>query len=402
MNLADTEAFFSDATGAISIQDPSRISNNILCSYYSNRNRIRVENAKDGTSYFSARGAYYYKNKIPSISKEKQNQITEQEVNSALVALKDTDEQPSSNEESVLRLSVMDNLRGHIQTTYLSLINICRDNDNGEQIFHNELKNIAADFKNLYEQSIELQYGFMLGLDIDQPSLLENIQSVFDKVMPQYNEWTKVNHYRLSFKNPEIDNPLSIGKRANELIRQYPSADLLIGLSSGGIELATVSKLLFKHKISRDVQEENYPVTFHHGSTMWQHSKKQRTSSLASLDLFERNVLANKNVIVCDDNSNSGQTLESMTHLIKDGGSANVNFAVVELDPTRMIMHTTQEKIGAKFNLGDATSKERPIANYFHPDFLGSVGIVKIIPEDKSISKTVAQDTANKYRPDSP
>jgi hypothetical protein len=82
---------------------------------------------------------------------------------------------------------------------------------------------------------------------------------------------------------------------------------------------------------------------------------------------------------------------------IKSYGAASTHFAVVEIDPTRVILHHVQQKAGAKHNIGQAAERDRPVANYFHPDFVGTVGVVKILPQDNSFSKIIALDTANRY-----
>lgn len=71
--------------------------------------------------------------------------------------------------------------------------------------------------------------------------------------------------------------------------------------------------------------------------------------------------------------------------------------SVVEIDPTRVILHHVQQKAGAKHTIGQVAERVRPIANYFHPDFVGTVGVVKILPQDNSFSKIIALDTANRY-----
>lgn len=71
--------------------------------------------------------------------------------------------------------------------------------------------------------------------------------------------------------------------------------------------------------------------------------------------------------------------------------------SVVEIDPTRVILHHVQQKAGAKHTIGRVAERVRPIANYFHPDFVGTVGVVKILPQDNSFSKIIALDTANRY-----
>ncbi len=85
-----------------------------------------------------------------------------------------------------------------------------------------------------------------------------------------------------------------------------------------------------------------------------------------------------------------------MSNLLGSLNAKNVNFAVIEIDPTRIILHSVQQKSGAKHNIGETAKRVRPIANYFHPDFIGAVDVVKILPGDNGFAKIIAMDTANK------
>lgn len=383
--------YFHDATGAILIPNPSSITN---CEYkkFYQENRFRAEG-----DYYFARGPFYYRHFIPELENDIEAQVAlvEIEINRAIETLSSTTHNPKpTSYEYLLRLGVMDNLRGNTQSLYLSVLNVFREKS--KIINPKYLLDIADKLKKLYEASVKLQYSFLLGMDIDQDKVIEEFDSI-DHIMTKYKKVAKTSPHKLKLKNPEIENSLLIAVRANKLIKQYPDVDVLIGLSSGGVELASVSKLLIKKIMDKDIDCIHYPISVHHGLSMWDRDKPHHKMTTDNYDLLGISSVKGKNVVICEDNSSSGQTLTRVKSIIEELGANRTNFAVIEIDPARMLMHRVQQKIGYKHNIGQAIKNERPIANYFYPDFVGAIGVVKVVPADHSINKVIAQDTANKY-----
>lgn len=388
VDLPSYQHLVNEANGAFLLPSIDNMSED-LQKYY-NHNRIRQEGV-----HTTNRGAIYYRQHIDKLKSNPDVQLDmiQNEVQEALKLLESHHATDTNDHLSIL--GVEDNLRGNILSAYLSAVNILRDGStmvNG----NTELKEILESFQQAYRASVDLQYSHMLGIDHDRELLLSRINNQMD-VFSAYQDMRSKYNVTPKIKNPEIDNPLQIAARANYICAQYTETDQLIGLTSGGIELAEVSRLLYKHRNQKDIDVLTYPISVHNGQTMWSKDKSPHASQADIDRLTDIEMVENKHVVVCEDNSNSGQTLERVMDRVKSYGAASVHFAVVEIDPTRVLLHHVQQKAGSKHNIGQAAERVRPIANYFHPDFIGAIGVVKILPQDNSFSKIIALDTANRY-----
>lgn len=378
----------NEANGAYILPDLDTISDPDVRNYYTN-NRLRKEG-----SHTSNRGPSYYRQYIGQLSGDFAGQIdfTETEVEESLRVL----ENPTMHFDAdhIAVLGVEDNLRGNILATYLSMINLLRDGLMGENANH--IADMSSGMREAYRCAVELQYSHMLGLEYDRSDLTERIRNSLG-LFAEYKSLDVANDVMPKFKTPEVDNPLAIAVRANYLCRQYPEASSLVGVASGGVELAEVARMLYEKVHGKEMKTVHYPISVHNGLTMWSKDKNTVGNQAVIDRMTSLENLAGQNVVVCEDNSNSGQTLERVVNRIKGYGASTVHFAVTEIDPTRIILHHVQQKAGEKHNIGQAAERVRPIANYFHPDFVGAVGVVKILPQDNSFSKIIAQDTANRY-----
>jgi hypoxanthine phosphoribosyltransferase len=281
---------------------------------------------------------------------------------------------------------------------YLSAINRWREE--GASALEGEDKEIynalTKKLEDLYERAVVLQYSHMLGIEYDRENLLAAIKEGMDCI-DDYSDFCQIRNIEPTFKSPEDDNALLIAARANYLCVQYPETTTLVGLTSGGVELAKVSQLLYRQLYDHDVRTINYPISVHNGLSMWSKDRATPVNQSTIDEVVGLPTVQCENVVICEDNSNSGQTLQRVVNRVSDLGAKKVNFAVVEIDPTRVIMHHVQQKAGRKHAIGEAAEQARPVANYFHPDFIGAVGVVHILPQDQSFTKIIAIDTANRY-----
>jgi hypoxanthine phosphoribosyltransferase len=388
-SVADIDGYaqlISEASGAYALPPIDSINNPNIRSYYT-QNRVRKEG-----NYVFGRGAAYYRQYIPELKGNFSAQLdmVEGEIRDAIDTLESS--VPSSEAEHLAVLGVEDNLRGNFLATYLSAINVMRDDPLSTNI--DTIIRLSEQLRSGYQRALELQYSHMLGLPYDRHELIRAIREEVS-VLAEYRQVYSNASIHPKFKSPEIDDPLVIAARANYLCDQYPETDSLVGLTSGGVELSEVARLLYGVR-GKLVSSVHYPISVHNGQTMWSKDKTPGGNQTAIDQIIDIESLAGKHVVVCEDNSNSGQTLARVVDRINSYDAASVHFAVVEIDPTRIIMHFVQQKAGAKHHIGEAADRVRPIANYHHPDFRGAVRIVKMVPQDNSMTKLIAQDTANR------
>lgn len=389
VKLSNYQHLINEANGAYLLPDMQDVTDSRARAYYDN-NRIRHEGV-----HTTNRGPVYYRQYIDELKNNPTGQIEmiRSEVVEALAVVESPD--IANDYDHLAILGVEDNLRGNLLSLYLSSINTFRDGDLDDYVMSN-ISDLSKSLLHLYSSAVELQYCHMLGLDYDRQTIVDEIKDGLESINI-YQDTCLMHNLSPKMKNPEIDNSLQIAARANYLCQQYPDTDQLIGLTSGGVELAKVSQLLYKRLHSKQTKVLVYPISVHNGLTMWSKDKAPQASQPGIDRITKIETVEDMHVVVCEDNSNSGQTLERATERVKSYGAASVHFAVIEIDPTRIILHHVQQKAGAKHNIGQAAERIRPIANYFHPDFTGAIGVVKILPQDNSFSKIIALDTANQY-----
>lgn len=394
VNLPDYHHLFNEASGAVLLPDlDTGTENGARLAAYFGDGRVRDENG-----HISSRGPLYYRQYIEELKGDGIRQLTfaKREVEVALKMLEQV--VPSDMGEQRAVLGVEDNLRGNLQALFLSAVNRWREEgatafDPAEQ---DMFMAITEQLEGLYDKAVQLQYSHMLGLEYDRDALLTEIRSQLDFI-DDYSDFCQIRDINPVFKTPENDNALNIAARANYLCLQYPDATTLVGVTSGGAELARVSRLLYRQLHGKDMHIINYPISVHNGLNMWSkdrdiHVNQDITDTIVGLE-----AVRGQEVVVCEDNSNSGQTLDRVVGRVRAQGATKVNFAVVEIDPTRVIMHHVQQKAGGKHDIGQVTEQDRPVANYFHPDFVGALGVVRILPQDNSFTKIIAIDTANRF-----
>lgn len=392
--IPDYHHIFNEASGAIILPELDIDTENgaILHAYFS-ENRTRDENG-----HVSSRGPLYYRQYIHELKGDGARQLvfSKREAETALSTLEKIS--VTSPNEHLAVLGVEDNLRGNLQALYLSAINRWREE--GASALEGEDKEIynalTKKLEDLYERAVVLQYSHMLGIEYDRENLLAAIKEGMDCI-DDYSDFCQIRNIEPTFKSPEDDNALLIAARANYLCVQYPETTTLVGLTSGGVELAKVSQLLYRQLYDHDVRTINYPISVHNGLSMWSKDRATPVNQSTIDEVVGLPTVQCENVVICEDNSNSGQTLQRVVNRVSDLGAKKVNFAVVEIDPTRVIMHHVQQKAGRKHAIGEAAEQARPVANYFHPDFIGAVGVVHILPQDQSFTKIIAIDTANRY-----
>ena len=390
-SLPSYRHLISEASGAIILPHIDSIGDKQIQEYYT-RNRIRQEGP-----HTLNRGPLYYRQYIDELKGDslKQLAIIKDEINVALEAISNPSAQ--TNADHIALLGIEDNLRGNMLAAYLSAINVLRESPDHSNI--QEVLVLAKNLQSAYSDAVQIQYSHMLGIKHDRQATIETLKTKVGFI-DDYSRLCTEASINPKVKNPEIDNPLLIAARANYLCEQYPDTTKLVGLTSGGVELAEVARLFYSEAHNRSISTTHYPISVHNGQTMWSKDKELSDHQSKVDELVGIEHLQNEHVVICEDNSNSGQTLERIVERIKSYGASSVHFAVTEIDPTRIILHHVQQKAGAKHNIGQALDRVRPIANYFHPDFIGTVGVVRILPQDNSFTKIIALDTANKYTHD--
>jgi len=216
------------------------------------------------------------------------------------------------------------------------------------------------------EEFTRMYYRALLDKTVDHASVRNELECV-------ELQWSAlVNYFNTSkdfesgwFKYAELDDPIVILKAAYSFVKESSKIDVIIGIESGGTELCFATKLLYQLMGHTNfVRTELVALSRYtlQRSTMFE--GVTTPIEIVSSQVAKLNVKSS-NVLVVDDNSNTGESAQLVYHALQQVPARKVRVRVAEFDLHRsMFKHLNWEK------------KPDHIA---HPDlFLCSVGVTPI------------------------
>ena len=133
---------------------------------------------------------------------------------------------------------------------------------------------------------------------------------------------------------PEASHPGLIALSALRTTRIAKRPDLLVGLPSGSTELAMAHKAAWYFFGSKKVPLLLFPISLH----SVKHDFEADPASLGALQRFankHKSVIKNKNLVLLDDNSSTGRTLERVNAVLSKIGPKSIDVNVAEADLVR-------------------------------------------------------------------
>lgn len=262
------------------------------------------------------------------------------------------------------KVALLDYLKQHSLTLYHALQYPKRF---GIDLSKKHIENIKL-AEELAIKSTEAFYKSLLGHSIDI-SFIKNFKTILEAIK-------SLNIETSYFKISELDNPLVVLGNAYANSIKYANSDIIIALPAGGTQPGIVTKMCMN--IAGKSPELHFiPLSTH--STKKQIGEELSNNQLD--ELLNKINLTNQNVLVTEDNSNSGKTIVKMTEAIKRKNPNNVNVSLAELDPWRVLV-----KSQASPNL--------EVTNENHPDFdtaVNTVPITRNFLPDRQMRKIFAQ-----------
>lgn len=149
--------------------------------------------------------------------------------------------------------------------------------------------------------------------------------------MIDYHEEYKLPSFYVS--RPEATQPLTIIGSSLLCADRYKNIDVVVGVPSGGTEFAATTKVFMDKMSNSGTKLVLLPVSLH---SLKQFSGEEGNGNLTqsnAVKFFESNI---KSVLICDDNTSTGRTLQFLKDLIHDlNPGIQVFCAVAEADTTR-------------------------------------------------------------------
>jgi len=211
--------------------------------------------------------------------------------------------------------------------------------------------NVKAFYQGCLGQNFNSTFGSMDDL-LDLRKLISYIRS-------------QVRDYK-QFTLQEVDHPLRLMTHVNGLLETYPDIDTVIPILSGGTQTSLMVREGYRLKRGVDLPSIFLPLSTHSakinfGSTL-------NTDSLLRFLSGYVDLIEGKDILVTEDNSNSGQTAQMVYEALMGLKARSVHIGFVELDPHRIMY-----KQGLL-----CEQKGTYVSNYMHPDFQSAVGILPV------------------------
>ncbi len=315
---------FPKLDGSICFPIPEQ--DNDLLSFFSKGNRL----FREGDRYFN-RGADFYAGIDPSLSVEiKINRIVETIFEALeIVEKKSVCFEELTRDESVAFLAMLDYLKSYSLILFHAISYQERFGDFGENdacygMFRQQLATLALESTRVY-------YRTLVGLPFEKIDFSSHKEELISYLLRQ-----ATNNQYFTFKMPEVDHPLTfLGSAYLQLIR-HPDIESIIVIPSGGTEFALATRVAFEVMQERKVPLVFLPVSTHSAKLDVDRALDTQQRIISSVLQKRSADIVGKKVLVLDDNTNTGTTLDLVTAGAVKWGAARVDVATSQADIHRM------------------------------------------------------------------
>lgn len=257
----------------------------------------------------------------------------------------------------LLYLGILDHLKSHALTAFHALTFHERTDSIPEDEDYNAIRKSA---QRLMYTVTRAYYQTCIGRKFDSEFNPKWIDANFNEVAKYI---ATSGHSAEHFTLAEVSDPITILLGVHESTRRKPHPDVIIGIPSGGTEVSVAMGLIYE-VLYPDLEApavEYVPLSFHY--------KKQGGIELGELARRLRSSASveGKRVLIVDDNSNTGSTLQRMVDAANLAGAGEILVHIAEIDPGRLIVKAGKEN---KADFGTAK-----VVDMNHPDFETAMGI---------------------------
>lgn len=379
--VRDVDRLFDPVVGSIIFPAGWKMRDSFLREFFiSNPDRYRGN--PDGKHALELRGSRYFISKASAESIDTRLGKGKDHLNARLKIIKDdlldglyfishyaSFRENKSPIDFVLALGIMDYLKMQSQALFHAITYSERKFSVQEFIGntpeHSEYRKKAL---KMMEQMTRLYYQTLLGVEFDkdldfvvlgkmvEPLVDYTGKFVSGQLSKNGNKHTKeqVEKY---FKYPEVNNPLTISLGAQEAVLAYPNVDTIVGIPTGGTETTIVIKLLYEKLRDKSLELKLIPVSVHSDDPA--PSENQVANYL---NFVYPNEFLDKEILLVDDNSATGETLGTVSAALHSNYAKKVKVHVTDF-------------------LGLLLVKQEDGRKNFHPGFspttIGVTGITK-------------------------
>lgn len=199
-----------------------------------------------------------------------------------------------------------------------------------------EYETIRSELSAVVEKVISCSVSFILDQDLNNVKVLDfrEILSVIDRAVSKlinYHEEYKFPSFYVS--RPEVTHPLTIIGSSLLCANRYKDVDTVVGVPSGGTEFAFTVKVFINKVGNTGVKLVLLPVSLH---SLKQFSNEGESNDLTQLNIGKYFGYNPYSVLICDDNTSTGRTLQFLKDsILSSYPESQVFCAVAEADITR-------------------------------------------------------------------
>lgn len=342
---------FEPGTGAINVPS-EQVSTSPLGEFFTSL-RTRQQ---DG--FTQLRGLTYYTALDSSkTTPEKKLDVMRRDIAEGLDIVDSIDRRGLGPMDYLLYLGILDHFKAHTLTVFHALTFHERT---GEIPDDTRYMDIRKEAQRLMFTVTRAYYQTCLGRSFDEGYNPPQIRSALEKVADYIaNSGHSVEHFTFA----EVSHPLIILLGAHEAAHKKPHPDMIIGIPSGGTEVSVATHLMYEtlYPDQNTADIRFVPLSFHYNGQRGINHGRLVEILRASTSVEGRRVL------IVDDNSNSGSTLQRMVDATIYVGANSVAVHIAEIDSGRLIANA---KKGDFADFGEAM-----VVNMYHPDFKTAMGI---------------------------
>lgn len=345
---------FDQKTGAINIPTAA-LSSSILGEFFT---PVRTRQQGKFTQLHGL--TYYVSLDFSKNTPEKKLAAMTSDVKEGLDVINSVDRRNLNATDYLLYLGVLDHLKAHLLTAFHALT------------FHERTGSILddADYLDIRVRAQKMVctttrafHQAIIGQSFDTEFNLTEINTSLERTADFI---ANSDHSDADFNYLQVNNPVVILLGAHEAARHTAFPDSIIGIPSGGTEVAVVTHLMYENLYPdrRAPDIEFVPLSFHY--------RGQGGIDLPQLTeiLRQSKVVKDRRVLIVDDNSNTGSTLQRMTEAAIGAGASDIAVHIAEIDPNRVVVkHSTN-------------SLPFGVLNMFHPDLKTAMGVCQTCDQD--------------------
>lgn len=220
-----------------------------------------------------------------------------------------------------------------IKTNYISLFHALtygeRTNTNPRTATYEVAK---STLHHIMLDSIRSYYLYLLGRS-NETDFLSDYKTRLEVIGPIVEYIKQLNLPAEHFRFSEIDHPLTIMGNAYMNVKLHPETDTVIGLPSGGTEIAVATQLGFELFKGTKPELLLIPLSTHSGKP---NTDEKRDAQIVHTNLRgSKDSIIGKKVLVTEDNSNIGETASIISAGLQDLGAGEVSVTLAAIDPIR-------------------------------------------------------------------